>query len=180
MHFIDDTELLRQIKKADRQAFQCLFERYHKLMYLEAKSLLNNDEEAKDSVQEIFIWFWEKRENIDIAYSLRSYLVRAVRYNCANRIRSKVVEEKRMKYFTEGLEMPLQQQNKLENNELNKQLSAAINLVPPVSRAAFEKSYIEGKSLKEIAIEMGVSVFTVKNNLARAVKSLRSTLKNAH
>lgn len=180
MHFSDDIELLRLIKSADQHAFQCLFDRYHKLMFLEARSLLNSDDEAKDSVQDIFIWLWEKKEKINITFSVRSYLVRAVKYNCANRIRSKVSEEKRKKRFTEGIEEPFHEISRLENDELNQKLSAAIKLVPPVSRAAFQKSYLEDKSLKEIAQEMGVSVFTVKNNVARAIKILRNSLKSAH
>lgn len=180
MHIIDDIELLRRIKSADELAFRCLFDRYHKLMYIEARSILNSDAEAEDSVQEIFIWLWEKKAKIKVDYSLRMYLVRAVKYNCANKIRSRVTEEKRKKLYSEGMEEDFLQLSNIEYKELNQKIAAAINQVAPVSRVAFQKSYLEGKHISEIAQEMGVSIYTVKNNISRAIKSLRKSLGNAH
>lgn len=178
MQSTNDIELLQLIKSADESAFRCLFERYHRLMFLEARNMLESDEEAKDSVQEIFMWVWQKREKLTIQYSFRNYLVQAVRYNCSNKLKAHATLKKRQRRYSADLMDIFTNNIHLENKELNQQIMSAIEKVPPARRSAFKKSFLEGKSLSEIAEEMGISLSTVKNSIGEAVKTLREKLKN--
>ncbi len=69
----------------------------------------------------------------------------------------------------------------LEMREWQRQISWSLNMaiskIPPLSARVFELSYIQHKTRLEVALEMGVSPHTVKNQLVRAMKILRNQLK---
>ncbi len=71
------------------------------------------------------------------------------------------------------------QMTSIELSELGAQIQAAIAEIPaPAARRAFELSYLENKSQKEIADEMNISLGTVKNQVSRALKIVREKLSN--
>lgn len=61
--------------------------------------------------------------------------------------------------------------------EMYRRLWNGIKDLPPRRREILEKS-IEGKSIKEIATEMGISISSVKNAKAAAIKDLRQMTKS--
>ena len=61
--------------------------------------------------------------------------------------------------------------------ELEENVTAAINSLPPKCRAVFQLSRYEGLSYKEIAAKMEISVKTVENQMGKALRVLREKLK---
>lgn len=180
MQSTNDIELLQLIKSADESAFVELHDRYHRVMFLEARNRLESEDEAKDAVQEIFMWVWEKRHKINIQHSFRAYLLQAIRFHCSKRIQAESSLRKKQKRYSEGMMEIFTSSLPVENKELNQQIRAAMEKVSPARRAAFKKVYLDGKSLKEVAEELGISIYTAKNNIINAVKTLRENLKNLH
>lgn len=184
----EDITLLEQLKAGDKQAFAVFYTRYQKFLMVAAVSLLGDEAEAQDVVQDFFIAFWQKQlfYKIDPGYNkgggevIRSYIHRIIYNRCMDRIAQRKSRMQRMEH------MPLQDivcqpENRTENREwqlqLGTALDAAISKVPPLSARVFQLAYIHHKSRHEIALEMGVSPNTVKNQLVRAIKILRSQLK---
>lgn len=183
-----DIVLLEQLKAGDTAAFANFYGRYRKYLMVVAVSLLNDEMEAQDMVQDFFVDFWQKRlfDKIDPGYNkgegevIRYYIHRIIYNRCMDRI-------SRRKSRKRGMDsMPAQDpgympESRMEVEEWQQQigtaLQAAINKVPPLSAEVFRLAYIQHKSRQEIAIQMGVSPHTVKNQLLRAMKILRSNLK---
>lgn len=177
-----DIILLNRLKAGDEGALTYLYNKYRKWLMLVALTVLGNskDLEAQDIVQEFFIDFWEKKlyRKIGPPFTVRTYLYRCIYNRCLNKIRDNKVEQKRRDRFsliTEHLQLP---EHRVENKELYLQLDAAIRDVPPLSAQVFRLTYIDHKSRKEIASEMGISPHTVRNQLVRAIAILRNRLKN--
>jgi RNA polymerase sigma-70 factor (ECF subfamily) len=177
---INDIELLAQLKTGSLAAFRHFYSAYRKWLYVTAFSILKNEAEAQELVQEFFIDFWQKNlgSKIDLSTtgSLKNFLFVSVRNRCLNRIARDRTRKKRLKniMLPEIYTLP---QSRLENNELKEQLENAISQLPERQLIAFRLAYEEHKTRKEIAAFMNISEETVKKQVANALKTLRASLK---
>jgi len=183
-----DILLLEQLKAGDERAFAAFYNRYRKYLMVAAVSLLEDEMEAQDVVQEFFIDFWQKQlfNKIDPLYNkgevgpVKAYIHRIVYNRCLDRISQRKSRQHRIDIMPSP-DISCPPESRIEAHEWQQQigmaLQSAINKVPPLSARVFQLSYIEHKSRNEIATIMGVSPHTVKNQLLRAVKILRTQLK---
>jgi RNA polymerase sigma-70 factor (family 1) len=176
MHEISDEALFDLAKTGCKASFSTLVTRYQQLLFMAACQRLGSEEEARDAVQEVFIWLWQKKANVALQSSIRNYLYGAVRNYCHNIIRAKKSIRKRQQQYTYVKEIFISP-TELENKELGVRLRHAINNIAPASRAVFEMQYLEGISQKEIAARRGIGLQTVKNQVLTALKELRNNLK---
>ncbi|UPK68066.1 RNA polymerase sigma factor [Chitinophaga filiformis] len=177
MNTLNDNELLRLIKKGDETAFTTLFHRYWTRMHLGAHSILKDEADACDIVQEVFIWFWQNKESIVINTTLKGYLLQAVRNKCINKLDKLATGEKRRKQYA-YLKETMVTAVPMENSELRLTLHAAMGELGVASRTAFEMIYIDHKSQKETALELGISAHTVKTHVRNVLRKLRKKLRN--
>jgi len=171
-----EDELFLLIRQGSEAAFAVLYQRYLDLLFSRAYTLLQNTDEAKDVVQDVLIWLWNHRISVQINTSLRAYLTGAVQQRCADLIRKKMNRNNRQQIYA-SLTTTITGTSPLETKELNNQLQAAMALISPVSRKVFIMSYIEKKTLKEIAALMNIKVQTAKNHMQQALKILRQHLR---
>ena len=73
-----DNKIIELIKQGDIAAFNTLFKSVYLQLYIHCRKFIPDPEDAKDILQNVFLRFWEKRENIDIHTSLNAYLYRAI------------------------------------------------------------------------------------------------------
>lgn len=83
-----DNKIIELIKQGDIAAFNTLFKSVYLQLYIHCRKFIPDPEDAKDILQNVFLRFWEKRENIDIYTSLNAYLYRAIQNECLNYLRS--------------------------------------------------------------------------------------------
>ncbi|MFY0255753.1 RNA polymerase sigma factor [Chitinophaga sp. 30R24] len=177
---INDIELLAQLKTGSLSAFQYFYNAYRHWLYLTALSILRNETEAQELVQDLFIDFWQKdlstRIDLSSTNSLKNFLFVSIRNRCLNKIAKDATRNKRLKDITlpDTYTYP---HSRLENNELKEQLENAISQLPERQSIAFRLAYQEHKTRKEIAAFMDTSEETVKKQVANALKTLRASLK---
>lgn len=173
---VNDQILLDRLKAQDAGAFTELFKQYRKWLLVVALTILDDENEAKDLVQEFFIDLWEKRLYEKIDTSLKSFLYTSIRNRSLNKIKKEAVRKKRLDRIPPaGQTLP---GNFMEDQELRRQINTAIEKVPPESAKVFRLTYLEQKNRNEVAQTMGISPSTVKHQLARAIRILRERLKN--
>ena len=61
-----DNKIIELIKQGDIAAFNTLFKSVYLQLYIHCRKFIPAPEDAKDILQNVFLRFWEKRENIDI------------------------------------------------------------------------------------------------------------------
>ncbi|HEY0273578.1 MAG TPA: RNA polymerase sigma-70 factor [Chitinophaga sp.] len=176
---LDDSKILEAVAGHNEAAFALLYKRYQQKVYATAFFLLRDEAEALDLLQDVFWTIWEKRADIDPNRPFQPYVLTITRNKCTNRLkRFKVVERTKQdyRYIKETVDT---QRPAMELSELAAQIRSAIAEIPaPAARRAFELSYLENKSQKEIADEMNISLGTVKNQVSRALKVVREKLSN--
>lgn len=130
-------------------------------------------------VQEVFISLWERRNEIVITHSIKSYLVSSVRNRSINYLKLQLPKDRR-KEDLDDFHIALTASSDapgLEYNELYDIIQEAISQLPEKCKAIFILSREEGLTYKEIANELSLSLKTVENQMGIALKKLRAALK---
>ncbi|MDR2947674.1 MAG: RNA polymerase sigma-70 factor [Prevotella sp.] len=174
---------IEKIKEGDREVFQQFFEEiYPRMMSLACRFVDDEDDDvAKDMVQEAFTSLWEQKEILKVS-NILSYLYKSVQNNCLNYIKhNKVVAnyesrmriaEARIQYLNE-----MSDENdilrELEHKDIQAALQSALNKLPPKCKEAFMLCYFEELNYKEIAQVMNISHRTVEVHVQKALKQLK-------
>lgn len=172
-----DLALFDKIKNDDFQAYEIIFRRYYQELFRFAYNYLRDDAPAEEMAQEVFLYIWEKRQQIEIKTTLKTYLYSAIKNKCLNYIkfelpRKNELEESHMQMLVTS------QPEKRENDErLKKFIDRAIDQLPNKCRQVFVLSRSAGLTYEEIAEDMDISVKTVENQMSIALKKLRESLK---
>ena len=173
-------QLALRIKLGDEQAFELLFRKYYVRLCGFANKFLNDPEEAREIVQEVFMKIWEGREDIDPEDSLQSYLFKIAQNNSLNRLRklkveSRYVEISKLVYIDNSVYSSYES---IFTRELSDNITRAINTIPPKCKRVFELSRVDGLKYSEIARELHISVKTVEAQMSKALNILRLELKD--
>ncbi|RZK53817.1 MAG: RNA polymerase sigma-70 factor [Pedobacter sp.] len=175
---MSDFELLDFMRSGDHRAFEELYDRYKVVLYLHAKRMLQNEDETKDVIQEIFTTLWFKRSEITIATSVKSYLYSAVRNKIFNILAHQKFEVKYLNSLQEIINLG---ETSLEQNLRERELIAIIDreidLLPAKMREIFVMSRKDHLSHKEIADTLNISDKTVKKQIGNAIKILRPKIR---
>ena len=168
--------LLLELKNGNEKAFRQLFELLWEPLFLKAKSLVLDDNIAKDIVQGIWVNLWEKRECRDIK-NLEAYLFRSVTNNCYKYFRDNKFTATHL-INIESLELPLEPQVVQQHDfeEIKIIVDKTLQKLPPRCQQIFKLSRYEKTSNEEIANLLGISKRSVENQISTALKSLRQNL----
>lgn len=142
---------------------------------------------AEEIVDDVIFYLWEHRDDIEIEYSIRAYLMRAVRNRCLNELNSLRRREELLVssfFLPENMEFldrvfvedehPL---GYLLEQELESELIRNIEELPLECRTVFKKNRFEQKKYEEIAIELNISVNTVKYHMKKALSCLQQRME---
>lgn len=162
------------------------FEQFFKSHYNDclkfAYNLVNNNQaDAEEIVQDVFLKIWEKREEINIQSSLKAYLFIS--------IRNKAYEFHRKRKVLPNIISDDLIPNNLPSNkwyeedrgrvkELESALNSALSALPEKCRQVFLMSRQDSLTYKQIASQLDISVKTVENHMGKALKTLYVSIKH--
>ncbi len=161
---------------SDERVFEQVFRDHYQAMANFALKYLGDTDLAEEVVQDVFSTVWQKADEISVKTNMKSYLYGAVRNYCLNHIKHQKVEQT---YISRSLHAHnhLDISDILEYDELKVKIDEALDELPPKCRQVFEMSRFEDKKYKEIAEELDISLKTVENQMGKALKHMRSVLK---
>jgi len=181
---IDQDELLfRLLRMGDQYAFEKLFKaNYNRITGFCAKFI--DDREATRSVAlEAFVNLWLNREKIEKPGGVQAFLYTFARTGGLNYLRHQKIEKKYHDRSLHDLETRLNIDvlssfdfSSLEFTELEILILDSVHELPEKCRLVFTKSRYEGKSNKEIAVELEITEKSVEAHITRALKFLRTEL----
>lgn len=183
---ITDNNVIIYLREGNEYAFRFIFDKYYDFLCMVADSYLRDEYISETIVGDIIYNLWEIKDNIDIKYSLRSYLVRSVKNRCINYLQQEYIQREisinqyedkaaiEELFFIEN-KHPLES---LLEQELENKINSIINELSPECRAVFKMSRFDGMKYEEIASELNISVNTVKYHMKNALGKLRLELKD--
>ncbi|WP_343701869.1 RNA polymerase sigma-70 factor [Chitinophaga sp.] len=170
-----DEQLLSLLKDSNITAFNTIYDRYSRPLYLYILSKTDRGETSKDLLQDLFTTLWEKRCQLDVQQSLRSYLYQSVRHKIIDLYRKDVTYRKYLQQLIEHFDaQPHSISETYDYKAKATEVFEAINRLPAKMKEIFMLSRFENLSIEQIANRLDLSQQTVKNQISKALKILRS------
>jgi RNA polymerase sigma-70 factor (family 1) len=175
---LTDEILVKRLKADDEVAFKEIYTRYWKHLFKDAYYRCNSKEAAKEIIQNLFLYIWEKRQSLAIA-NLSGYLQTAVKNRVINYIETILVQKKHQQYVVNNTTAQSAETEKtVHYNELYLAFQKAVEALPAKTRDVFTMSRFEQLSIKEIAHRLNISEKTVEYHITSSLKVLRVSLKD--
>jgi RNA polymerase sigma-70 factor (ECF subfamily) len=172
------SETIKALRDGNQKVFGELFDAHYQPLCRYAFSILRDNQEAEDIVQKVFCKLWDKRAELEIHTSIKSFLYRIVHNESINFVRKQLNRtEINMNVQFYRLNYSDNVNEQMAVTDLEQAIEKAKNGLPPQCRKVFEMSRIEQKNYSEIALEMQISVNTVENHMSKALRLLRVALK---
>lgn len=141
-----------------------------------ARSILSNDFEAEDAVQETFLRLWNVRFQLNNHPNIAGFAMQTLKNICIDKLRSK-----RYKVSNEAIEVSDDIPTPYQYTEQNDEIAIVrqiIDMLPPTQRIIITMRDVEGYELDEIAEITGSDSSTIRVNLSRARKAVRDKFMN--
>jgi RNA polymerase sigma-70 factor, ECF subfamily len=188
---MEDLEIIKRIKKGDKESFREIINKYKKVVYNHSRSFLRDAQEAEDVSQEIFISIFNNIKNFRGDSKLSTWIYRITVNTCKNRLkqmkrqRSQIAEE-----AFENEDGELEQRivnikdkeekepdNLFAGESLKTAILARVDELTEEQKNVIMLRDVDGLSYDEVADVMKISVSAVKSKLFRARENLREKLE---
>ncbi len=182
-----DEELLAGIRSGDKSACDLCIEKHGPSLYRLALSLMHNEADAEDVVQESFINAFNAIDSFEGRSSLGTWLYRITYNNAMMRLRGSppdpISVENTLDLGEEGFVVPQQfidwcclPEEDFQSTEVRLELEKAMSTLSPALSSTFILRDMEGLSTRETAAALDTSEDVVKTRLRRARLHLREAL----
>lgn len=181
-HLSDDVILARVID-GELDAYEGIMRHHNQLLFRIARSIVSDDAEAMDVVQETFIVAFERLQELNDPAALPAWLARIARTAALMRLR----KSRRLHYMDEpefdnvlndstAITRPEQPEMTLANSQLRQMLEQFIDELPDAFRAVFMLRAVEQCSVAATAEMLELEAATVKTRYHRARLLLQKRL----
>jgi len=175
----ENSHTLQRLKAADLSAFNALYDKYRKALFIYALQYIEDEQVCYELVHDAFIYVWQKRSDSLRDPKISSYLFTFIKSRALNHLRGnsgKVMSE--LSDFAEPSEHPNYELDPLPGTGhfLNEALSA-IPSAMILTRRIFEMRFIREMSYKDIADSTAIKVNTVYVHINYAVSILKRKFK---
>jgi RNA polymerase sigma-70 factor, ECF subfamily len=182
----DDAELVRRARARDSAAFRTIMERHNRRLYRIARSILWNDSEAEDAVQEAYVNALTHLGGFRGDSSLATWLARITMNEALGRLRRKRSAMDLETFEAQRTEAQIikfpqtvtsdDPERTMAQREILQLVERATDNLPEIFRIVFMTRVIEGMSVEETAGLLGLQPETVKTRLHRARRLVREEL----
>ena len=183
---MDNDEILwKGLMQSDREKFLSLYKKYyHSLLFIGMKEI-KDAQLVKDTIQQLFLYLWEKRETINEAKNVKSYLIMSfLRKLTVDWKKSGIAGNLQVVSNNYSDDIQYNPEEKLikkdEQNLLFKILMRHINELPNRQKELIVLKFYEGLTYEEIVQRTGLSHRTVYNKIHEALKKLKLDMVVKH
>ena len=159
-----------------------MFRLYYRPLCVYALHYLKDKDLIEDLVQEAFTAYWMKQAASDVIDSPRAYLYTAVRNRCIDAIRRRRRQDVELESVGEDIlpvedDVAISDDEAVDNSVKEARIWSAIDRLPAKRRRIFLMSRRDGMKYSEIAQSLGLSENTVRNQISKALGSIRQGVR---
>ena len=172
-----DEQIARLLSNKDEATFERVFKTHYKSLHAYAFTMLQDEDEAEEMVQQVFFKLWERSAHLSFSGPIAAYLYRAVHNESLNFLKHQKVKAGHQLYVAYSMKNKTEHgQGKMMGKELEYKFREALDELPEQCRTVFQLSRFEDMKYKEIADKLDISIKTVENHMGKALKLLRTKL----
>lgn len=170
-------ESIENIINSDKEAYSQLYIEYFKKFYNYGKKFTTNTSIIEDSIQEVFLDFYLKKEKLQKVESVSSYFFSAFRFCLIRNIKSakKILLAEEFETTPEFAVDQIIIKRELDL-ELKIKLDTALKTLTPHQREAIFLRFYEGLSYEEVAAILNITVKATYKIMARSLSALKDSM----
>lgn len=142
-----------------------------------ADRILQDTEQARDVIQDVFLKLWQKKEHLKNIDNVEAYAIQITKNRCFDLLKRQQTEQLQQ-HHEQKIASTTTILDTLELSEAARQVRQLIHRLPPLQRIIMQMRDLEQLNYEEIAEITGLSVNAVRVNLSRARKKVREHYKN--
>ena len=185
---LSDAELVKRVVTQDHQAFRVLMKRHNQMLYRAARSILKNEPEAEEAVQEAYLQAYRAMGDFRGDAKLSTWLVRITVNEAITRLHKHARRAEVIRLEGDDLQdhhsseesmndsPPEVPERATQRAEMRKLLEARIDTLPEAFRSVFVLRALEEMTVEETAAALGLNEATVRSRFFRARALLREWL----
>lgn len=174
---ISEATVIKRMSEGDHLAFRQIFNQYKDPIFGYSYKLTKSPTLAEEAVQEVFLKIWQNREKLDASRPIKPYLYKIAQNYVYNTLRNAAYSDKLKEQIFYN---PPVCRNVTEDQVVYRDLEAfkekAIKNLPIRRQLIFRMSRVEGLSHEEIAHRLNISPHTVKDQIVKALKTIKEQL----
>lgn len=172
--YLMDNPVFKHIQNGDIDAYSGLYKEYYKRFYNYGRKFTTHTFLIEDSIQEVFLDLWKRRDKLSHVDSPNFYLYSSFRYNLIRKIRQ---HEKMVFNQSADEDYEFSGEHVIVNSELSEELQVklqkAIKTLTGRQLEAIFLMYYEDLSYKEVAAILNISVKATYKIMARSLLALK-------
>lgn len=176
---VGDDEVVRRVRAGETALYEVLMRRYNLRLYRVARTILRDDAEAEDVMQDAYVRAFQHLDQFAGKAKFSTWLTRIAVYEALSRVRKRgrydyleMLSERTLHRMTKAA-APHDPERQAYDRELKIVMERALDTLPEVYRSVFVLRAVEGLSVAETAACLDLSAETVKTRLFRARTFLR-------
>jgi RNA polymerase sigma-70 factor (ECF subfamily) len=185
----EEIELIKRAQHGDRASFEELIYRYDRSVLSLAYSYSNDQEDAKDIYQDVFLRVFKGLKKFEFRSEFSTWLYRITvnvalthktkkgKYSYASLDEEQSGAEGETKLAYESIADDLTSDERAISSDISENIKRAIEKLSPQQKMVFSLKHFEEYKINEIAEMMNISTGTVKNYLFNATLKMREYLK---
>ena len=151
----------------DKSSFVTLIDQKSEMLYRVSRTILRNDEDCKDALQETALKAWSNRHKLRDITLFGTWITRILINECH------AIGRKKKKYLLQNEVEPRQ-----TSQAPDPDLQWALESLPEKLRVPLVLHYVEGYSYEQVASLLHIPQSTVRSRLSRARKELQAIFGN--
>lgn len=177
LHKADDSALVALVVSGDKAAYQVILQRYYTKIWRLSLSILKDEQEAEDAVQEIFLALWQNIHNWDPkgAAKFSTWIYRVSFNKCVDIKRKKRPETHGDEMIIAAAGDETAYQDALQSQVAEK-LAALMKSLPEMQAMALRMYYYQELSVDEIAMKLDKSEQSIRSLLKRGKATLKDKM----
>ncbi|RHJ90421.1 RNA polymerase sigma-70 factor [Parabacteroides bouchesdurhonensis] len=160
-------------KQSNMKDFEIIFKRNYQRLCMFAYQFLENVEDARDVVNDVFEQAWKNYSSLK-EESVDAYLYSAVKHRCLNFLEHKKVKHRYIEIvsvFQENIETDYE-----AYEQLIEKINSVCSRLPDRTRYILSQCYFHHKKYKEVSEELGITTDAVKKHIMKALRILRESI----
>lgn len=172
---LNDQQLVSLLSESSELAFKEIYTRFWKKLLVVAGRRLNDQQEAEEALQDIFLRLWRRRADLKLKGNLENYFAVAVKFEVINRLAKQSREASRNDAYAYQLNQASHGgYEHLDVELLQQQYDQVLQSLPIKCELIFRMSREQDMTNKEIALSLGLSEKAVEKHKTNALKALRT------
>jgi RNA polymerase sigma factor (sigma-70 family) len=180
----DDERLRDRLVFGDEAAFIDLYERFQSLVYTIAVRVTRDGRAAEDVTQEVFLAIWQRPLAYEPAKgSLRGWLAMMAHRRAVDLVRREEAQRRRSqdgRLYAGAVNRGDPVGDQVSDADAAERLGTALQALPSHLSRAITLAYLEGRTYREVATELGLPEGTAKSQLREGLRRLAVALRGSH